>query len=187
VAIGQYNDTAGSLQGLIETLSGGTWNASEAPLPSNAADPQQSPGTDLLSAACSSTDNCVALGYYADNSGGSSGFIESIGPSSGFQITTTSLPNATPGAKYGPVTLTTQNVAVSTSPYVTSLKWKKVSLPKGLKLSKTGVLSGTPGKKLTGGLSSVKVQVTETVTTRHGKKKVKTKTTVQATIPLTIT
>jgi hypothetical protein len=67
------------------------------------------------------------------------------------------------------------------------LKWKKLSLPKGLKLSKTGVLSGTPSTKLTAGPSSVKVKVTETVTTLNGKKKVKTKTTVQATIPLTIT
>jgi hypothetical protein len=49
------------------------------------------------------------------------------------------------------------------------------------------VLSGTPSKKLTAGQSSVKVQVTETVTTRNGKKKVKTKTTVQATIALSIT
>jgi hypothetical protein len=48
------------------------------------------------------------------------------------------------------------------------------------------VLSGTPNKKLAGGPSSVTVQVTETVTTLNGKKKVKTPTTVQATIPLTI-
>ena len=105
----------------------------------------------------------------------------------GFLITTTSLPNVTPGTAYGPVTLMTQEAGTSTSPYVTTLKWKKVSLPKGLKLSKTGVLSGRPSKKLVGGASSVKAQVTETVITRNGKKKVKTKTTVQATIPLTIT
>jgi hypothetical protein len=104
-----------------------------------------------------------------------------------FRIATTTLPSATSGTTYGPVTLTTQDAGVSTSPYVTSLNWKKVSLPKGLKLSKTGVLSGTPGKKLNAGHSSVKVKVTETVTTRNGKKKVKTKTTVQATVPLTIT
>ncbi len=105
----------------------------------------------------------------------------------GFLITTTSLPNATPGTAYSPVTLTSQDAGTSASPHVTTLKWKKVSLPKGLKLSKTGELSGTPSNKLTAGTSSVKVQVTETVTTLNGKKKVKTKTTVQATIPLTIT
>jgi hypothetical protein len=62
------------------------------------------------------------------------------------------------------------------------LKWKKVTLPKGLKLSSTGVLSGTPSAKLAAP-SSVTVKVTETVTTLNGKKKVKTPTTVQATIP----
>jgi hypothetical protein len=104
-----------------------------------------------------------------------------------FYIATTSLLSATPGTAYSPVTLQAANLGVSTSPYVTTLKWKKLSLPKGLKLSKTGVLSGTPSTKLTAGPSSVKVKVTETVTTLNGKKKVKTKTTVQATIPLTIT
>ena len=105
-----------------------------------------------------------------------------------FRIATTSLPNASPGTAYGPVTLTTQDAGVSTSSYSTSLKWKKVSLPKGLKLSpKYGLLSGKPNKKLTGGLVSVKVSVTETVTTLNGKRKDKTKTTVEAIIPLTIT
>jgi len=62
------------------------------------------------------------------------------------------------------------------------LKWKKVTLPKGMKLSSAGVLSGTPSAKL-GPPSSITVQVTETVITLNGKKKVKTLTTVQATIP----
>jgi hypothetical protein len=105
----------------------------------------------------------------------------------GFLISTTSLPNATPGTLYGPVTLTTQVAGVSASPNVTTLKWKKVALPKGLKLSSAGVLSGTPSSKLGGGTGPVAVQVTETVTTLNGTKKVKTKTTVQTTIPLTIT
>ena len=60
-------------------------------------------------------------------------------------------------------------------------------MPKGLKLSSAGVLSGTANKKLVAGTSSVTVQVTETVITLNGKKKVKTPTTVEATIPLTIT
>lgn len=97
-------------------------------------------------------------------------------------IATNSLPAATPGMPYGPVTLQATGLCVSTSPYTTTLKWKKVTLPKGLKLSKAGVLSGTPNAKLAAP-TSVKVQVTETVITLNGKKKVKTKTTVQATIP----
>lgn len=104
----------------------------------------------------------------------------------GFSVATESLPDATPGALYGPLTLQAVGAGTSASPYVTTLKWKKVSLPKGLKLSRDGVLSGTLNAKLAPGSSSISVQVTETVTTFNGKKKVKTKTTVQATIPLNI-
>ncbi len=104
-----------------------------------------------------------------------------------FAITTSSLPDATRGVSYGPVTLQEGGAGASVSPYVTAFKWKKITLPKGLKLSSAGVLSGIPNNKLVAGPSSVTVQVTETVTTINGKKKVKTKTMVQATIPLAIT
>jgi DNA-binding beta-propeller fold protein YncE len=104
-----------------------------------------------------------------------------------FAIVISSLPSATPGTAYGPVTLQAVNLGTSTSPYTTTLKWKKISLPKGLKLSMAGVLSGKPSSRLAAGPSSVTVQVTETVTTLNGRRKVKTPTTVEATIPLTIT
>jgi hypothetical protein len=106
----------------------------------------------------------------------------------GLAIGTTSLPLATRGAKYGPVTLTAVNVDPSASPSVTALKWNKVTLPKGLKLSSAGVLSGRPKTKLAAGQSSVTVTLTEKVTTfnSNGTKKIKTTMTVQATIPLTI-
>ena len=104
-------------------------------------------------------------------------------PALPFEISTTSLTHATPGTPYGPVTLLTTSPDASTSPFVTTLKWKKVTLPKGLKLSSGGMLSGTPNAKLAAP-SSVTVQVTETVITLNGKKKVKTKTTVQATLPI---
>jgi hypothetical protein len=85
------------------------------------------------------------------------------------------------------VTLTVGGEGLSSSPYATSLKWEKVTLlPKGLKLSTAGVLTGTPNAKLQPGPTSITVQVTETVTTLNGKKKVKETTTVEATIPLTI-
>jgi plastocyanin len=103
-----------------------------------------------------------------------------------FEIATTQLPPAAPGAAYGPVTLQAVNLGTSTSPFVTTLKWHKVTLVKGLKLSKDGELSGTPSTKLVAGPSSVTVRVTETVTTLNGTKKVKTKTMAEATIPLTI-
>lgn len=105
---------------------------------------------------------------------------------SGFGIATSSLPSASPGAPYAPVALQAANVGISTSPYTTVVKWKKVALPKGLHLSSAGVLSGTPSHKL-GPPSSVTVQVTEKVTTLSGKMRVRTETTAQATIPFTAT
>jgi hypothetical protein len=99
-----------------------------------------------------------------------------------FYIASTSLPAATPGMAYGPVTLQAANLGVSASPHTTKLKWKKVTLPKGLKLSSAGVLSETPSAKLAPP-SWATVHVTETVTTLNGKKKIKTQTMLQATIP----
>ncbi len=87
-----------------------------------------------------------------------------------------------PGQAYGPVTLTTAGATSNAT-----FKWKKVALPKGLNLSSAGALSGTPNKKLFAGQSSITVQATETVITLNGKKRVKTETTIQATIPLPIT
>ena len=111
----------------------------------------------------------------------------------GFAVATTSLPAATPGGAYGPVTLATVGAGTSASGHSTTFRWSPgkvhhpaTALPKGLKLSKAGLLSGTPSPALAAGTSSVTVKVTETVTTLKGKKKVKKKTTVQATIPLTI-
>jgi hypothetical protein len=129
-----------------------------------------------------------ATGAWMNTAGVQSGDGEvDITPTiTGFAIGTTSLPSATRGAVYGPITLTADNVDPSTSPFVTALKWHKVSLPKGLKLSSTGVLSGSPKTKLIPGQSSVTITLTEKVTTFNGTQKVKAMKTVQATIPLTI-
>ncbi len=105
-----------------------------------------------------------------------------------FHISTAALPAAARGLPYGPVTLTTVDPGISTSPYVTTLKWGKISLLKGLRLSHTAVLSGIPNMHLGAGPGSVTVQVTETVTTLNSRMRpVRTKTTVRATIPLAIT
>jgi hypothetical protein len=142
----------------------------------------------------------IYLGMYGASGGGSGSSYPSAAtawdttatPSvtiatSGFGISTTSLPPATPGTAYGPVVLQAGNLGTSSSPYVTTLKSHRVALPKGSRLSSTGVLSGTPNNKLIAGPSSVAVQATEKVTTLNGKVKAKTKTTVQIMIPLTVT
>ena len=100
-----------------------------------------------------------------------------------FQIWTSSLPPATPGSPYGQIPLQ----AIGAAPGAT-LKWKKAgALPKGLKLSSTGILSGTPNLKLVAGTNpSVPVQVTETVITIQSGKRVKTKTMVSKTLSVHI-
>jgi hypothetical protein len=53
VAVGSYQDRSGS-RGLVETLSGGTWTATNAPAPVAASDP---------SVSCGAVGSCVAVGY----------------------------------------------------------------------------------------------------------------------------
>jgi hypothetical protein len=91
-----------------------------------------------------------------------------------FQVTTATLPNATPGQAYGPVPLD----SIGSGPNA-RLKWKKAaSLPTGLKVSSTGGLSGVPSLKLPHGSNlPVDLQVTELVVTIQNGKKIKTKTT----------
>jgi hypothetical protein len=72
-AVGGFRDTHGTLQGLIETRSGGTWTASDAPLPANAA---TNPKVSLLNVACSNAGSCMALGAYTDMNGNERSLIE---------------------------------------------------------------------------------------------------------------
>jgi len=61
VAIGQYVDTSGQTDGLVETLSDGTWSASEAPVPPSTATSQD---LSLDSIACPGAGSCAAIGEY---------------------------------------------------------------------------------------------------------------------------
>jgi hypothetical protein len=61
VAVGNYMNSSGNWQGLIETLSGGSWEATEVTLPGNA---EGDTGSSLDSVACPSTTSCVAVGDY---------------------------------------------------------------------------------------------------------------------------
>ena len=103
----------------------------------------------------------------------------------GLSVTST-LPAATPGVAYGPVTLQVAGAGVSTPPYATTLKWRAVELPRGLKLSSTGVLSGTPNAKLQPGTLFVGVRVTGKWTIISDFTKTTTTKTIQAVTPLSI-
>ena len=64
-AAGEYA-TATTGRGLLETLSGGTWTAQEAPLPSDAG---AQPDTTFKDVSCPTNGWCVAVGGYMDTSG----------------------------------------------------------------------------------------------------------------------
>jgi hypothetical protein len=71
-------------------------------------------------------------------------------------IATSTLPGAVRGTSYDGTGLQLQADG-GTGPY----KWKKIgTLPKGLKLSSGGLLSGTPNAKLVAGPYSIGVEVT---------------------------
>ena len=126
--------------------------------------------------------------------GAASAASASVTPAgAGFAVTTTSLPAAVRGHAYGPATLAVSGVTASSPGFTTTVAWAKgaatssgPALPKGLKLSKTGVLSGTPSATVAAGSYTVSVKATETVTTVTGGKAKKVKTTTTGLISLSI-
>ncbi|MGH3224285.1 MAG: hypothetical protein ACRDPY_37320, partial [Streptosporangiaceae bacterium] len=71
VAVGEYKDGQGSWQGLLLTLSNGSWTAAEAPLPDNALG-----STDFLTGvSCPSAAQCVAVGEYGAGGAGVDGML----------------------------------------------------------------------------------------------------------------
>ena len=75
VATGNYTDTSGDQQGLIETLASGTWTAAEAQLPANAG---SDPLVSLGGLTCITGGSCVATGNYSDMSSDQQGLIETL-------------------------------------------------------------------------------------------------------------
>lgn len=136
-------------------------------------------GTPVAVCDCAVTITAVDAGGHA----GSTSFTWHV---VSFGIVTSSLPGAVHGQAYAPIQLRVAGVGVSAPGYVTTVTWAKVALPKGMKLSPTGILAGVPSKTLVPGTAQVTVKVTEKVTTLHGTKVVRTRTTALATIPLVI-
>ncbi len=85
-AVGVYGDVTGQDRGLLETLSGGTWTASEPPLPLDAA--PDSPSY-LDSVSCPMDDWCEAAGVYQDVSRGTEVVVDTL---SGGQWTAARIP-----------------------------------------------------------------------------------------------
>jgi hypothetical protein len=94
VAVGEYSSASGQ-DGLIETLSGGSWTASTAP------DAAASQTVRLLSIACPTTTSCVAVGDYEDTSGNWHGLIETLA-SGAWLASTMPASGLSPGPGTGP-------------------------------------------------------------------------------------
>ncbi len=102
VAVGDYEDTAGNLQGLTEVLAGGTWTA--ATLPSAGLSPAPGPYIILDAVSCPAAGSCVAAGWYQDAAHDRRGVIATL--SSGIWTALTA-PEAglNPAAAPNPLTL----------------------------------------------------------------------------------
>ncbi|HLN18071.1 MAG TPA: hypothetical protein VK277_15110 [Acidimicrobiales bacterium] len=77
-AVGDYVDPAVHDYGLIETLSGGTWSAAEAPQPGNAGTDATGQSTTLAAVSCPTLGWCEALGTYEDGHGFTFGLTETL-------------------------------------------------------------------------------------------------------------
>jgi hypothetical protein len=71
-AVGFYRDTSGHDQGLLLTQTGGSWSATEAPLPPGAG---SNPNVAVFSVSCAVPGTCVAVGDYSDGGGHTQGLL----------------------------------------------------------------------------------------------------------------
>jgi hypothetical protein len=95
VAAGSYTDASGGVEGLLETWSNGTWTATQAPLPADAA---ANPEAGLLGLSCPAASRCLATGIYNEASGESENLLETWSGSS-WSATTLQMQNTdNPGA-----------------------------------------------------------------------------------------
>ncbi len=97
IGVGTYSDTSGGLHGLIETLSGGTWTATEAREPANAGtDADGHQFATLTSVSCAAVESCTAVGSFADKRNFVYGLIETLGTRIGPQSGRPSQPTPAP-------------------------------------------------------------------------------------------
>ena len=83
-AVGTYQSNPYGVEGLIETLSNGTWQATTAPLTglTPAAEPPTNGATEapvnLYGVSCPTAGTCFAVGQYYDADGNAFGLIETL-------------------------------------------------------------------------------------------------------------
>ena len=102
VAVGSYEDAAGAKEGLIESLSAGTWTAQSTPLAGLSRAAASNPAVDFgASISCPTRSSCVSVGSYSDTSGNQQGFIETLSGGS-WSATTTPLVGLYPPSAANP-------------------------------------------------------------------------------------
>ena len=114
--VGEYDGPSGG-QPLVLTWSGGTWAAAGPPLPANAASTSQV--APLISAACPSAAECVAVGWYIDTSDHWQALLDRW-PGSSWTATEAPLPpNAAtnPGATFESVACASASECVAVGSY----------------------------------------------------------------------
>ena len=112
VAVGLWNsNVTGDSESLFETLSGGAWTPSAAPLPSN-ANPIYTTSLSVL--ACPAVDSCVAAGTYNVTNRDQRGLLEIEGATTSPTITSIT-PSSGPVSGGTSVTIDGTNLASPTS------------------------------------------------------------------------
>jgi ASPM-SPD-2-Hydin domain-containing protein len=104
VATGEYQDSSGNLQGMVETFSNGAWTATTAP--SSGLSPAPSvPGIDFGGGglSCPASGSCVAVAQY-NTSGGTRPVIETLATGT-WTSQTAPFSNLSPVAGAGPMHL----------------------------------------------------------------------------------
>jgi hypothetical protein len=73
--VGNYADNASGEQGLVLTLSGGAWSATEAPLPADAGSPA---AAEMVGVSCPAAASCTVIGQYTGTDSHRRSVIESV-------------------------------------------------------------------------------------------------------------
>jgi hypothetical protein len=102
VAVGDYDTSSGTQEGLVLTGSGPSWTAMTAPVPAGAASAQS---TQIQSVACPSPSRCVAVGDYIDSSGNYLGFLLSWSGGPAWTAIQAPVPPPDPGDQPGGASL----------------------------------------------------------------------------------
>lgn len=109
-AVGYYSDASEHEQGLLLTMSGGSWSPEEAPLPAGAT--SGDPGVDAGQVWCSPASFCLAASQYQDSSGNTDSELLTL---SGGSWTAEQAPVPAGGSAADPASISGMSCASSSS------------------------------------------------------------------------